>query len=143
MNNSASANRRWVPGSSAQGGIDVTPRFQVADRIVYCVTKNSRHPARSARLVVPAENGDEYSYCVDKYWVIDAVLPDGKLVAKTRRGKLHELSPDDPKLRHATRLECLLWRRGEDRVVLRYLTLGILTLVLVVTGYFLFGIVVA
>lgn len=84
-----------------------THRFQVADRIVYRKTKCSLHPGQNARLVSPASNGDEYSYCVDKFWVVVSVSSDGTLLAKTRRGKLHRLNPNDPNLRHATLLELL------------------------------------
>ncbi len=85
-------------------------RFQVGDRIVYRKTKNSVHPGRNARLVAPALNGDGYSYCVDKFWVVVSVPPDGMLITKTRRGKMHRLSPEDPNLRHATLLESLFVR---------------------------------
>lgn len=81
--------------------------FQVEDRIVYRKTKCSLHPGQNARLIAPALNGDEYSYCVDKFWVVVSVFPDGTLLAKTRRGKLHRLNPNDPNLRHATLLESL------------------------------------
>lgn len=83
-------------------------RFQVADRIVYRKTKCSLHPGQNARLVSPASNGDGYSYLVDKFWVVVSVFSDGTLLAKTRRGKLHRLNPNDPNLRHATLLESLL-----------------------------------
>lgn len=87
-------------------------RFQVDDRVVYRKTKCSVHPGQNARLVAPASNGDEYSYCVDKFWVVVSVFPDGALLAKTRRGKLHRLNPDDPNLRHATLLESFFdWSR--------------------------------
>ena len=87
-------------------------RFQVDDRIVYRKTKSSVHPGQNARLVAPASNGDEYSYCVDKFWVVVSVFADGTLLAKTRRGKLHRLNPNDPNLRHATLLESLFdWSR--------------------------------
>lgn len=120
----------------------MTPKFHVADRIVYRRTEIGLHPARNARLVAPAKNGDGYSYCVDKYWVVDAVLPDGKLVAKTRRGKLHELNPDDPNLRLASRFKAF-WREWEIRMRPCYLILSLLTLIFVVAGYFFFGIVIA
>lgn len=80
-------------------------RFRVDDRIVYRKTKNSVRPGQNARLIAPATNGDGYSYCIDKFWVVASVFPDGTLLAKTRRGKLHRLSADDPNLRHATFLE--------------------------------------
>ena len=84
-----------------------TQRFQVHDRIVYRKTKNSVHPGPNARLVAPASNGDEYSYCVNKFWVVVSVLADGTVMAKTRRGKLLRLNHHDPNLRHATLLETL------------------------------------
>lgn len=80
-------------------------RFQVDDRIVYRKTKNSVRPGQNARLIAPATNGDGYSYCVDKFWVVASVLPDGTLLARTRRGKIHRLNSGDPNLRHATFLE--------------------------------------
>ena len=80
-------------------------RFQVDDRIVYRKTKSSEHPGQRARLIVPASNGDGYSYCVDKFWVVASVFSDGTLLARTRRGKFHRLNPNDPNLRHATFLE--------------------------------------
>jgi hypothetical protein len=84
--------------------------FRVDDLIVYRKTKISVRPGQRARLVVPASNGDAYSYCVDKFWVVVSVAPDGLLVAKTRRGKLHRLNPDDPNLRRASVLESLFAR---------------------------------
>ncbi len=85
-------------------------RFRVDDLIVYRKTKISVRPGQRARLVAPASNGDGYSYCVDKFWVVVSVAPDGILVAKTRRGKLHRLNPDDRNLRRPTVLELLFAR---------------------------------
>lgn len=85
-------------------------RFRVGDRIVYRKTKNSVHPGRNARLIAPVANGDGYTYCVDKFWVVVSVPADGMLETKTRRGKIHRLSSDDPNLRHATILESLFDR---------------------------------
>ncbi len=85
-------------------------RFHVADRIVYRKTKSSEHPGQRARLIAPASHGDLYSYCVDKFWVVASVFPDGTLLAKTRRGKVHRLNQDDPNLRHATLLESIFNR---------------------------------
>jgi len=94
------------------GGIDVLKkrRFQVADRIIYRKTKYSKHPGSRARLIAPTVNGDAYSYCVDKFWVVTSVFPDGTLLAKTRTGKLHRLNANDPNLRHATLWESFLNR---------------------------------
>jgi hypothetical protein len=61
-------------------------------------------------LITPASNGDGYSYCVDKFWLVASVFPDGTLLAKTRRGKLHRLNPTDPNLRHARLIESIFDR---------------------------------
>lgn len=122
----------------------MTPRFQIADRVVYRITKTSLHPEPEARLIAPAENGDGYSYCVDQDCVIVSVLADGTLVVKSCCGGLHQLNPDDPRLRHhVSRLESFSFRREQARRALRYLIRSVLTLFLATVGYFVFGIVVA
>lgn len=85
-------------------------RFETCDRVVYRKTKASSRPGQRARLIAPASAGEEYTYCVDKYWIVEAVAADGTLVAKTRRGKLHRLFQNDPNLRHATLRELLFSR---------------------------------
>lgn len=84
--------------------------YRPDDLIVYRKTKRSVHPGQRARLIDPAVNGDEYSYCVDKFWIVVSVFTDGTLLAKTRRGKLHRLNSTDPNLRRATLLEATFAR---------------------------------
>jgi hypothetical protein len=55
--------------------------------------------------------GEDYTYLLDKFWVVTALQSDGKVVVRTRRGKEHVLEPDDPSLRKAKWWERLLWRR--------------------------------
>jgi len=86
-------------------GRPVVPRLKVGDRIIYSKTKFSMHPTVRARHMFPSEHGEDYSYVVDKYWVVADVLADGRLVAKTRRGKLHHLRPTDANLRKAPLVE--------------------------------------
>src|SRR4051794_34065496 len=85
-------------------------RFHPGDPVVYRKQKFSVHPGPHAVAVSPAPSGDEYSYCVDKFWRVVSVRPDHKLVVCTRRGKRHTVDADDPALRPASWLERLLFR---------------------------------
>lgn len=81
------------------------------DFVVYRKSKRSTRPGPRAQEIRPAPSGDDYSYNVEKLWVIVAVRPDGNVVARTRKGKEHFLSSDDPALRKAKWWERLLLRR--------------------------------
>ncbi|MCA9173888.1 MAG: hypothetical protein KDB14_05315 [Planctomycetales bacterium] len=83
--------------------------FQVGDWVVYRKTKFSASPGPRAVNVVPSAAGEEYSYQVDKYWVVVEVT-DGKLVLGTRRGKRHRVRLGDPCLRRAS-----FWERRHHR----------------------------
>ena len=91
----------------------MSPRrtFHPGDPVVYRATKFSAHPGPRAEDIAPSEHGEQYSYLVDKYWVVEEVLPDGQLRLRTRRGKQHILPAADPRLRHANWWERLM-RRG-------------------------------
>ena len=80
--------------------------FQPGDRIVYRKTKHSPQPGPRAEAIVPARGGDNYAYCVDKYWTVRDLTDENQLQVVTRTGKTHLLNPDDPNLRHAN-----LWER--------------------------------
>jgi hypothetical protein len=75
--------------------------FKPGDRVVYRKTKHSLHPGPRAQDVFPAPGGDDYSYCVDKYWTVTDRTEDDRIVVVTRRGKTHVLDKNDPNLRHA------------------------------------------
>jgi hypothetical protein len=77
---------------------------------VYRKQKSSLHPGPNATDVFPAPHGDTYSYSVEKFWRVVAVLPDNKLVVRTRRGKQHTITADDTALRRAHWWERLLFR---------------------------------
>jgi|ERR1700677_3374023 len=85
-------------------------RVAVGDRIVYRKTKFSPLPGARAHHITASNKGENYTYLVDKYWVVADVLEDGRLVAKTRRGKLNFVRPDDPNLRKARLIESLIHR---------------------------------
>jgi hypothetical protein len=84
--------------------------FQPGDPVVFRVTKRSASPGPNAVNVDPEPLGEDYSYNVDKYWVVASVSPDGSLTLKTRRGKTHVLAPDHPNLRCPNLLERLFKR---------------------------------
>jgi hypothetical protein len=86
------------------------PKVAVGDRIVYRKTKFSQQPGARAHHISASDKGENYSYLVDKYWVVTNVLEDGRLVAKTRRGKLNYVRRDDPNLRKAKLIESLFRR---------------------------------
>lgn len=75
--------------------------FQPGDLVVYAMPKMGPHPGPRARSIHPTEMGDDYSYVVDKYWMVTAVRDDGQLLVITRTGKTHVLNPHDPLLRKA------------------------------------------
>ena len=86
-------------------------RYQPGDWVVYAMPKASEHPGSRAREVTPTPHGDDYNYVVDKFWTVAEVRSDGKILARTRRGKEHVLDSHDPLLRHAKWWERLLHRK--------------------------------
>jgi hypothetical protein len=85
-------------------------RFKKGDWVVFRQSKYTAHPGPRAQDVQATEHGDCYNYFVDKYWIVDDILPDGGLRLRTRRGKTHIVRPDDTNLRLAS-----LWDRLRHR----------------------------
>ena len=88
----------------------VKPNITVGDRIVYRKWKSSTHPGKRAYDIYASEQGDLYTYLVDKYWTVADILGDDHLVSVTRTNKQHHLTPNDPNLRKARLVERLLYR---------------------------------
>lgn len=84
--------------------------FRQGDWVVFRRIKYTTHPGPRAKDIQATEHGDLYHYFVDKFWIVDEVLDDGRLKLRTRRGKTHVLSADDSNLRHATLWERLRYR---------------------------------
>lgn len=84
--------------------------WAVGDWVIYRKPKRSSAPGPRARNVKPAKQGDDYSYTVDKYWVVKELLDTDRLLLQTRRGKQHEVSTDDPALRKPRLWERWLFR---------------------------------
>lgn len=97
--------------------------WKSGDWAVYRKSKQGANPGRRAAQVVASRKGENYRYVVDKFWVVDEVLPDGRLRLITARGKVHMIQDDDPNLRRPGFLQKFLWRdrftlvevgRGQD-----------------------------
>jgi hypothetical protein len=84
---------------------------QVGDGVVYRKQKVSTKPSPRAYDIHPAGQGDSYQYFVDKYWTVENVLRDGRIVVRTRTNKHHYLQPDDPNLRKAGLIVRLRFRK--------------------------------
>ncbi|MEI9894216.1 MAG: hypothetical protein WDN28_10115 [Chthoniobacter sp.] len=90
--------------------------LEVGDPIVYRKQKVSTHPTPRAYEVHPAGQGDTYSYFVDKFWTVENVLNDGRILVTTRTRKQHCLRADDPNLRKAGLAARLLHGKRFPRV---------------------------
>ncbi|WP_203328859.1 hypothetical protein [Candidatus Laterigemmans baculatus] len=84
--------------------------YSPGDWVIYRKSKRSAAPGPRAQDVMAAQKGEKYSYVVEKFWIVDAVLPGNQLRLRTRRGKIHQLSSDDPNLRPAGWLKRFLYR---------------------------------
>lgn len=80
------------------------------DWAVYRKSKRSTSPGPRAANVVATQKGESYTYIVDKFWVVEGVLPDNNVRLRTARGKTHVISADDPNLRRPSWLQRLMWR---------------------------------
>jgi len=84
--------------------------WKSGDWAVYRKSKRSASPGRRAAHVMASTCGETYGYVVDKFWVVEATLPGGRLRLRTARGKIHLLDADDPNLRKPNLVQRLLWR---------------------------------
>jgi hypothetical protein len=75
------------------------PRLEAGDAVVYRKLKVSTNPSARAYDIYPTSQGESYQYFVDKYWTVEQVFRDGRVVVVTRTHKHHCLSPGDPNLR--------------------------------------------
>jgi hypothetical protein len=85
-------------------------KWKEGDWAVYRKQKSSTSPGQRAKMVNPSTSGETYRYMVEKYWIVDRVLPDGSLVLRTRRGKEHVVAIDDLNLRRPNLIEKLFRR---------------------------------
>lgn len=71
--------------------------WQVGDWAIYKKSKHGAKPTPRAKELHPAEKGNDYSYVVDKYWIVIEVGEE-QLHLRTRKGKVHLVSYSDPAL---------------------------------------------
>jgi len=84
--------------------------FQPGDLVIYKGSKQGLHPGPGARDIQPVPNGEDYTYVVDKYWMVQSISDSGRLMIVTRRGKTREVTVGDPLLRRATWWQRLRYR---------------------------------
>ncbi|WP_372720957.1 hypothetical protein [Novipirellula sp.] len=75
--------------------------FRPGDWVIYRKQKSSTTPGPRAENVHAASKGNLYRYTVDKYWVVESITEEGRVLLRTRRGKRHTADPNDPQLRKA------------------------------------------
>ena len=87
-----------------------THPFQAGDLVVYTLPKQGPTPGPRARSIYPSRMGDDYSYVVDKFWMVAEVLPNNQVRLVTRRGKYRVIPANDPLLHKAS-----WWERVRNR----------------------------
>lgn len=80
------------------------------DPIIFRASKHGTRPGPRAEDIHPTAHGDDYSYQVDKFWVVQEAQEDGNLVLRTRRGKTRTVHVESPQLRKPSLLERWLYR---------------------------------
>ncbi|MBL8814213.1 MAG: hypothetical protein JNM43_28855 [Planctomycetaceae bacterium] len=78
-----------------------THTYRPGDLVIYTVSKQSPTPGPRARAIQPSEYGEDYTYVVDKFWMVSELVGDNQVQIITRRGKTRTVSIDDPLLRKA------------------------------------------
>jgi len=96
------AGRHFVPGPHF-----LRRKWQVGAPVIYRKLEISTCPSRDAYEVRPAEKGEFYYYLTNKYWRVEAVRPDGLIVARSPFMEHFYLRPDDPNLRKPNLIERL------------------------------------
>lgn len=85
-------------------------RFKPGDRVVYRKPKRSSSPGSRAQNISPSRFGEDYTYVVEKHWIVVAATGD-KITVQTRTGKQHELDANSGCLRHARLWDILFHHR--------------------------------
>jgi hypothetical protein len=85
-------------GEEGPMGIGAPLPFASGDWVTYRKQKYGPSPGPRAEEVSATPRGENYIYVVEKFWIVQEILPDGRLRLRTRRGKEHVVAPDDPNL---------------------------------------------
>lgn len=90
--------------------------YKKGDWVIYRMQKTSDHPGPRAQIRSAAPRGDLYNYIVDKFWIVNDVMDNGRVDVVTRRGKHRIIETTDPRLRKASWLERIFFA-GRFRTV--------------------------
>ena len=93
-----------------QVSLNMQNQWNPGDWAVYRKSKRSTSPGPRAANVVASQKGESYTYVVDKFWVVDSILSESRILLRTATGKTHEIEASDPSLRRPTLIQRLLWR---------------------------------
>ena len=99
-------------GSLDQVEKNMRRQFKLGMLVVYLIQRHSTSPEPNAKGVYAAPHGDSYSYYVEEYARVAAVLPDGNLIIHTIDGAQHTLPAEEPMLRRAGWWERLMLRKN-------------------------------
>jgi len=91
--------------------------YRTGDWIIYRKSKRSQNPGPRAEDIQPAGGGENYSYIVEKYWIVKEVKEDNQLLLQTRRGKTHLMPTDDPSIRKANWWQRFRYRQRFEDVI--------------------------
>ncbi len=96
--------------SNILGVLKMQSNWKSGDWAIYRKSKQGANPGRRAAQVIASPKGENYRYVVDKFWIVDEVLEDGRVRLVTARGKVHTIESNDPNLRRPGFLQRFLWR---------------------------------
>lgn len=97
-------------------------KFKKGDWVVYRKQKRGAIPTKRAINIHPFEKGEQYSYQIEKFWVVQDVLPDDKVILCTIKGNKKTVNTKDPGLYKASLLQRFFLRnkyRNIERVLIQ------------------------
>jgi hypothetical protein len=101
-----------IKGSLDQVEKYMRRQFKLGMLVVYLIQRHSTSPESNAKGVYAAPHGDDYSYYVEEYARVAAVLPEGNLIIHTNTGAQYTLPAEEPMLRRAGWWERLMLRKN-------------------------------
>ena len=82
--------------------------FRPGDWVIYKMQKASSSPGPRAKATTASLKGENYTYIVDKFWVVETIERD-EVVLRTRKGKQHRIKKNDPRMRRPSWLQKLMY----------------------------------
>lgn len=78
------------------------------DWVIYKMQKASSSPGPRAKATTASSKGENYTYIVDKFWIVEAVEGD-EFLLRTRKGKQHRINKSDSRLRKPSWFQKLMY----------------------------------